>query len=106
MGENSAETKTAVELLLARTKVQEAKMNMLNEEAAKAYLKWEELTEVYNEFKQEGIPEEQLMTVTERAEKYKRDYMDKCREFERLRVKLEENKEMLKILTGNSSTEK
>ncbi len=95
MGEK---TKSAVNLLQARIKVQEDKLVELVNATIESKLKFEELAELANEMKQAEVEQADIKKVLERIEIHKQENIAKYREYEQLKIKLEENREMLAIL--------
>ena len=97
------EKKSAVELLEARIAVQEAKLVAVGNAALEAKLKFEELSELITEMQETEVDQKEIQKVIDRAEEHKQANIRNYQEYEQLRVKLEENKEMLKILRGEDS---
>ena len=97
------EKKSAVELLEARITVQEAKLVAVGNAAIEAKLKFEELSELIAEMQETGVDQREIQKVIDRAEEHKQANIKSYQEYEQLKVKLEENKEMLKILKGKDS---
>ena len=98
-----AEKKSAVELLEARIAVQEAKLVTVGNAAIEAKLKFEELLELIAEMQEMEVDQKETQKVIDRAEEHKQTNIRNYKEYEQLKVKLEENKEMLKILKGEDS---
>ena len=101
-----AEKKSAVELLEARIAVQEAKLVTVGNAAIEAKLKFEELSELIAEMQETGVDQREIQKVVDRAEEHKQANIKSYQEYEQLKVKLEENKEMLKILKGEDSIDR
>lgn len=98
-----AEKKSAIELLEARIAVQEAKLVAVGNAAIEAKLKFEELSALIAEMQEAEVDRKEIQKVIDRAEEHKQANIKNYREWGQLKVKLEENKEMLKILKGEDS---
>lgn len=101
-----AEKKSAVELLEARISVQEAKLVAVGNAAIEAKLKFEELSELIAEMQETEVDQKEIQKFMDRAKEHKQVNIKNYQEYEQLRVKLEENKEMLKILKGEDSIDR
>ena len=101
-----AEKKSAIELLEARIAVQEAKLVAVGNAAIEAKLKFEELSELIAEMQEAKVDQKEIQKVIDRAEKHKQANIENYQEWRQLKVKLEENKEMLKILKGEDSIDR
>ena len=97
------EKKSAVELLEARIAVQEAKLVAVGNAVVEAKLKFEELSELVAEMQKAGVDQKEIQKVSDRTEEHKQANIKNYSEYEQLKVKLEENKEMLKMLKGRDS---
>jgi len=99
-------TRSTVELLEARIAVQEAKLVAVGNASIEAKLKFEELSELVAEMQKTEVDQKEIQKVIDRAEEHKQANIKNYREYEQLKVKLEENKEMLKILKGEDSIDR
>ena len=66
----------------------------------------EELSELVAEMQKTEVDQKEIQKVIDRAEEHKQANIKNYREYEQLKVKLEENKEMLKILKGEDSIDR
>ena len=98
-----AEKKSAVELLEARIAVQETKLVAVGNAAIEAKLKFEELSALIAEMQEAKVDQKEIQKVIDRAEEHKQANIENYQEWRQLKVRLEENKEMLKILKGEDS---
>ena len=96
-------TRSTVELLEARIAVQEAKLVAVGNAAIEAKLKFEELSALIAEMQEAKVDQKEIQKVIDRAEEHKQANIENYQEWRQLKVRLEENKEMLKILKGEDS---
>lgn len=92
----------AIKLLKARIKVLEEKLKEQHKIAFTTKNQCEALREYLTELQKEDVDEETLKLVQDRFEEHYKKNIEAVAEFEGLKVKIEENEEMIKILKGSA----
>jgi len=92
----------AIELLEARIKVLENKLEEQHKIAFTTKNQCEALREYLTELQKEDVDEETLKLVQDRFEEHYKKNVEAVAEFEGIKVKIEENEEMIKILEGSA----
>lgn len=90
---------SAKEILQARIDVQSRKMSELAMKCLTAKEQCDEMCSLMTEMKENEVDDLDIQKISEKAKQRMKENTDLFQEWETMKVKLEENKEMLEILS-------